>query len=45
MHLTQKFKKHEAELKVEIEESTIIIGDFNTPHIAIKRGIRKSISS
>lgn len=44
MHLTQKIKNHEAELKVEIDKSTIITGDFNTPHSAIKRGIRKSIS-
>lgn len=44
MHLTHKIKKHEAELKVEIDKSTIIIGDSSTPHSAIKKGIRKSMS-
>lgn len=44
MHLTQKIKKHEAELKVEIDKYTVIIEDFNTPHSAIERGIRKSMS-
>lgn len=45
MHQTQTIKIHEIKkLKVEVGESTIIVGDFNTPLSAKDRYTWKKLS-